>query len=767
MGPKKGRNKKPPVSAKIRRGPDESFGKGNPLPNSKLPLVSEDGEALWYEAEKYQIEENSKKIDKKKASKLVLEQIQELYDRSSIPTISKNRMLTKISKLWDLRRWDQMDSARGNKEKYRLKSKNSKVKEKFSDIKNNLFEVAKDDEVPDIEKPFLENQRTSRSGTIGGVDKKVTSKNLRKIKRIRNLEVQKKKEEDRKEKEYECSADGEDMDVIMGEVQIENVENESVDDSSDDGLYEPSGSKRKFKTKQEYKEEKQKKEKLTQLIETADRFNLSSYGVAHLSNAVLATEGLIGPNNNEGVIYRQKVDRIRKQTRVEKVEQSKGKVLTGLMFDERIDKSLTNKGFGENNSWKTSVEREEHCSCVGFPEEFYMGHVVPDGGSGKSLADSLVLFLEEREADTTQLTVLLSDGCPKMTGWDNGTHTYIERHFRRPMQRVFCITHHAEKPFEHLFHQYDGKTTGPDTWSGPLGQELKLDIWERDIVEFEPMSNPILLQTILEMPEDVMKTLNNDHRYLLEMAKAVTSGEVSPKWARMKAGHMSSARWLNTQARILRLYMSSATPSFQHRRLTNYIIMVYVPCVVSIRSHLNIRYGPVHLLQEVMLVQKHCTAEEKVVVHKIIQYNGYAAHHESVLFSLLGSDKKEERQFAVEKFKSIRKMKKKNYRRRLVRPFKPPVINFSAKSLVDLADLSVANTQPPLVEKLSEQELEVIIQQPYREDFPCSTWAVERAVQITTQSALISSDPVVRDGAAMNKIQARALNPLNNKKIWN
>jgi len=80
-----------------------------------------------------------------------------------------------------------------------------------------------------------------------------------------------------------------------------------------------------------------------------------------------------------------------------------------------------------------------------------MGDMVPKNGSGKGLAKSLVAFTEEREAETSNLQVLLSDSCPKMSGWKTGTHTHLEKHFKRPMQRVYCISHAVKKPFEHLF----------------------------------------------------------------------------------------------------------------------------------------------------------------------------------------------------------------------------------------------------------------------------------------------------------------------------
>ena len=135
-----------------------------------------------------------------------------------------------------------------------------------------------------------------------------------------------------------------------------------TDDSSDnaekdDHYFDSSVNKREYKTKEYYRKYKERKKLLGKVADTADRFNMSSYGVAHIANAVFASEGIIDSNDKDKMMYRKKIDRIRNKNRTEKIEQSKGKVLTGLMFDERIDKTLKEKGVGEMNSEKINRER--------------------------------------------------------------------------------------------------------------------------------------------------------------------------------------------------------------------------------------------------------------------------------------------------------------------------------------------------------------------------------------------------------------------------
>ena len=63
-----------------------------------------------------------------------------------------------------------------------------------------------------------------------------------------------------------------------------------------------------------------------------------------------------------------------------------------------------------------------------------------------------------------------------------------------------CFLHHLEKPFEHLFEFYDGKTTGPNTYSGPIVKLIEGDnVHDRAVVEFEKIENPDLLEKILKI----------------------------------------------------------------------------------------------------------------------------------------------------------------------------------------------------------------------------------------------------------------------------
>ena len=161
----------------------------------------------------------------------------------------------------------------------------------------------------------------------------------------------------------------------------------------------------------------------------------------------------------------------------------------------------------------------------------------------------------------------------------------------------------------------------------------------------------------------------------------------------MKAGNMTSALWTNAQARALRLYMSTEEPSYALVRLVNYLVHVYGPVLVAIRTQNNLTKGSYHLLQQVMAVNTHCTEDEKVVLFPIIEYSGYFSHPECVLVCMLGSEKEEERKRAVDVIMKIRRKKVPRPRgKKKIRSFKVRINIFSSlKSFTFFSGSQVTN----------------------------------------------------------------------------
>lgn len=131
------------------------------------------------------------------------------------------------------------------------------------------------------------------------------------------------------------------------------------------------------------------------------------------------------------------------------------------------------------------------------------------------------------------------------------------------------------------------------------------------------------------------------------------------------------------------------------------------------------------------------------VIDEVIQHNGYYAHPENILLSMITDSR------ADVKLKALEIIKKCSSNH--LRKFTVPKINFKSSEYHEMitwkdCDFSV----PPLLKDLSSSEMEHLTEV---EDYdlpelnlPSHTQAVERCVKLVTESAASVSTPDRRDG---------------------
>ena len=69
--------------------------------------------------------------------------------------------------------------------------------------------------------------------------------------------------------------------------------------------------------------------------------------------------------------------------------------------------------------------------------------------------------------------------------------------------------------------------------------------------------------------------------------------------------------------------------------------------------------------------------------------------------------------------------------KKLIHSFKIPTVNFEAKGILKLADLSLSTTEPPLDKKLLIEELGNIISEPLKFVYECHSQSFRRSVKMT------------------------------------
>ena len=94
-----------------------------------------------------------------------------------------------------------------------------------------------------------------------------------------------------------------------------------------------------FEELEKKKQNGTEKTDLSTVLEAADRFGLSNMATAHLINAASTSCGVVSKNDQNNVMYRKKVERMRKDLREERLKEVEGREPLAIGFDERRDKS--------------------------------------------------------------------------------------------------------------------------------------------------------------------------------------------------------------------------------------------------------------------------------------------------------------------------------------------------------------------------------------------------------------------------------------------
>jgi len=127
------------------------------------------------------------------------------------------------------------------------------------------------------------------------------------------------------------------------------------------------------------------------------------------------------------------------------------------------------------------------------------------------------------------------------------------------------MLHANELPLRHLVTHLDGVTSGPKSFSGPIGK-LLLSCHTLPTVAFTGIE--------INLPDMTDVVLSTDQQYLIDMCKAIQSGICSLELSRRAPGTLSHARWLTAANRLLRLYVSTLNPSDNLVTLVTYILKV-------------------------------------------------------------------------------------------------------------------------------------------------------------------------------------------------
>ena len=314
-----------------------------------------------------------------------------------------------------------------------------------------------------------------------------------------------------------------------------------------------------------------------------------------------------------------------------------------------------------------------------------------------------------------------------------------------------------------MFEALDGKTSGKDSWTGPIGKLLS----KTQEFPLDPKFKVIEGGNLPELSDDEIRDLSTDQKYLYRILQVIRTGKIPPDFEKYNIGPLNHARWLTLANRICRLYISQVRLSSKLKsdlfQVVEFILLCYGPGWFNIKSKPSLIHSPEHVLTSVTNYRKLPEKTQKIV-KPIIASNAYHAHSEHILLSMLCSDDFDFRKDAVERILKLRA----GSNDKQLREFVPPkALNFEATSITQLINWDLeAITEPPLTHKLSNQDLiDVIAEKLTIKPYKVHTQSVERAVKLVTQASLSVYGAEARDGFVKATVLSRRIMPkLSSKK---
>ena len=203
--------------------------------------------------------------------------------------------------------------------------------------------------------------------------------------------------------------------------------------------------------------------------------------------------------------------------------------ITGLYFDGRKDQTFVGQ---------SSKRKEEHVAVVAEPGSNYLTHFTPQTGRAIHQAERLTDIASQYAA---KILVLGCDGTAVNTGREGGICRLFEigQEHPRAVHWFICQLHANELLLRAVFNELDGSTTGPKSFSGPLGRAASGEVHRLGVAPFRPVTGPVP-----ELPDQLIADLSTDQQLLYRLARGVHAGKLlDDNDAHRQIGPVNHARY--------------------------------------------------------------------------------------------------------------------------------------------------------------------------------------------------------------------------------
>ena len=502
---------------------------------------------------------------------------------------------------------------------------------------------------------------------------------------------------------------------------------------------------------------------------------ISSYQLSQVATSLMKDLKIVTTDNQDLILDASKIDRIKKKV------------------GERIN-AEAKRNIKENpplcigfDGKKDQINFFNVIDDVLHPDHIIEEHIVMTQEPGGKLLDFFThkgtatvlgdkLYEKMKEFNCTKcVSGIKGDSCNMNTGWNKGAIQYLERKLDRPLLWCVCDCHTTEKPLHHVIEDesMSGKTTSGGSWNCPIMKELKNVLEKKITPDFEPIS---VGPGIIPVTDECLKSLSEDQQFAYKVCSLIRSGTGFETVNNYKTGAPFLSRWYTIANRLCVLWLVPDEDKFSPENLKKFFtpenmkklkitdkdkflkdclqkLRIYVEFITGwyypvhfyIKMNPSYLNGPDHLLFAVNLL-KHQRPEVVEMAWPTVVRGGYYGHSENILTTLLASQDKEDREFAVRKTLDIRNGSEYGHQKFRVRncPEKDRSLNKDATKIQDLIDWETPKpTESPFTVQLSTKEVLKLKESPLEApDLGDShSQGVERLIQKVSKASKVVFSP--------------------------
>lgn len=161
-----------------------------------------------------------------------------------------------------------------------------------------------------------------------------------------------------------------------------------------------------------------------------------------------------------------------------------------------------------------------------------------------------------------------------------------------------------------------------------------------------------------KLPDIDPNISSKNQQYLLDISYAKKSGNCPVNLSVREPGPLFHLRWLTAANRVLRLYVSVETPSYEHKMLISFILKSYMSVWLKIKKRKYFTDGPGHIFEAIKFIR--FLPENLVrIVYSVIERNTFFAHPGNLLLRMIVDERKHIRELGFRRIIKARMLASK------------------------------------------------------------------------------------------------------------